>query len=88
MIARVFSVLPRTTGHGGMGDELISVSISHYPPAGVAAPKFPERTKKPIDTWDQEDKEGKEIGHTGGAKLVSGDAQITNMANKTGHICG
>ena len=58
------------------------------PPAGVAAPKYPERTKKPIDLWDKVDKDGKEMEHTRGAKLVSGDARITNMANKTEHICG
>ena len=40
----------------------------------MAATKYPERTKKPVDTWDKEDKDGKEIGHTRGAKLASGDA--------------
>ena len=35
-----------------------------------------------------EDKGGKEIGPKKGAKLVSGDARITNMENKTEHICG
>ena len=36
--------------------------------------------------WDKEDKDDKddrEFEHTRGAKLVSDDAQITNMANKT-----
>ena len=60
---------------------------ANWPPAGVAAPINPESTKKPIDTWDK-DKDGKEIGHTRGAKLVSGGARIANMANKTKHICG
>ena len=54
----------------------------------MAAPKYLERTKKPIDTWDKEDKGGKEIEHTGGAKFFSGDARITHMVNKTGHIFG
>ena len=43
----------------------------------------------------QEDKDGKDdkkFGHTRGAKLVSHDARITDMANKTEdkteHICG
>ena len=39
-----------------------------------------------------EDKDGKEIWPTQGAKLVSGGARITDMANKTEykteHICG
>ena len=51
-------------------------------------PKFPERTKKPIGTWDKDDKDGKDIGHTRGAELVSGDARFTNRANKFGHIWG
>ena len=54
-------------------------------PAGVAAPKYPERAEKPTGTWEKEDKDGKEIEHTRGAKLVSGDARIANMTNK---ICG
>ena len=54
---------------------------------GVAAPKYPERTKKPIGTWDKEDKDGKETEHTRGAKLVTGDARVTRMAKKTKHIC-
>ena len=40
----------------------------------------------------QEDKDDKEFEHTQAAKLVSGDARITNVANKTEdlteHICG
>ena len=35
---------------------------------------------------DKEDKDGKEIEHTRGAKLVSGDARVTRMAKKTKHI--
>ena len=31
---------------------------------------------------------GKVIGHTRGAKFVSGGARFTNLANKTEHICG
>ena len=54
----------------------------------MVAPKYPERTKNPIGTWDKKDKDDKEIGHTRGAKLVSDDARFTNMANKTEHICG
>ena len=54
----------------------------------MAAPKYPERTKKPIDTWDKEDKDGKEIEHTRGAKFVSDDARVISMANKTEYICG
>ena len=49
----------------------------------MAALKYPKRAEKPIGTWDKEDKDGKEIEHTRGAELVSGDARITNMANKT-----
>ena len=41
-----------------------------------------------FDTWDKEDQGGKEIEHTRGAKSVSGDARINNMANKTENICG
>ena len=48
---------------------------------------FSERTKKPIGTWDKEDKDGKENEHTGGAKLVTGDARVTRMAKKTKPIC-
>ena len=40
------------------------------------------------NTWDKEDKDAKEFGHTRGAKIFSGDARITDMANKTEHICG
>ena len=54
----------------------------------MVAPKYPERTNKPIDTRDKEDVVGKKIEHTRGAKIVSGDTRITNMANKTEHICG
>ena len=57
----------------------------------MIAPKYSDRTKKPIGTWDKEDKEdkeGKEIRPTRGAKLLSGDPRITNMANKTKHISG
>ena len=54
----------------------------------MAAPKYPERAEKPIGTWDKEDKDGKEIEHTREGMLVSGDARITNKANKTEHICG
>ena len=36
----------------------------------------------------QEDKDGKEIEHTRGTKLVSGGARIKNVVNKTEHICG
>ena len=43
-------------------------------------------------TWDKEDKDDKEFEHMRGAELVSGDARITNIANKTEdkteHICG
>ena len=38
------------------------------------------------NTWDKEDKDGREIKHTRGAKLVSGDARITNVANKIEHV--
>ena len=41
-----------------------------------------------IGTWDKEVKDGKEFEPTRGAKFVSGDARITNMANKTVHIFG
>ena len=46
------------------------------------------RNSSLIVTWDKEDKDGKEFEPTRGAKLVSGDARTTNMANKTKHICG
>ena len=52
-------------------------------------PTYSARAEKPIGTWwDNEGKDGNEIEHTRGAKLVSGDARIANMANKTEHICG
>ena len=38
-----------------------------------------------MGTWEKEDKDGKEIEPKRGAKLDSGEAQITNMANKTEH---
>ena len=45
-----------------------------------------------MGTLDTEDKDGNKIEPKRGAKLGSGDAQITNMANKTeyktGHIWG
>ena len=41
-----------------------------------------------LGTWDKEDKDGKGIEHKRGAKLVSGGARITNMANRTEYICG
>ena len=53
----------------------------------MTAPKYPERLEKSVSSWDKEDKDGKETEHTRGAKLVTGDARITRMANKTGHIC-
>ena len=37
-------------------------------------------------TWDNEDKGGKKTEHMREAKLVTGDALITRMANKTKHI--
>ena len=40
-----------------------------------------------IGTWDKEDKDGKEIEQTRGAKLVSGYARVTRVAKKTKHIC-
>ena len=52
----------------------------------MAPPKYPEKAEKPIGTWDKEDKDGKKIEHTRGAKLVSGNARMINMANKTS-IC-
>ena len=57
------------------------------PLRGWLRAKYSERTKKPIDTR-KEEKDGKEIEHTGGAKSVSGGARIANMANKTEHMCG
>ena len=36
----------------------------------------------------KKEKDGTEFGSTRGAKLVSGDARITNMANKAEHISG
>ena len=53
----------------------------------MAAPEFPKRTKKPIGTWDKEDKDGKETKHTQEAKLVTGDNRVIRMAKKTKHIC-
>ena len=52
----------------------------------MAAPKYPERTENSIGIWDKEDKDGKETEHTRGAKLVTGEAWITRMVNKTGHM--
>ena len=46
------------------------------------------RPKSEISTWDKADKDGNEIEPMREAKSVSGDAQITNMANKTEHKCG
>ena len=46
-----------------------------------------ERTKKPIGTWDKDDKGGKDTEHTRGAKLATGDARVTRTAKKTKHIC-
>ena len=46
------------------------------------------RNSRLIGTWDKEDKDGKEFEPTRGEKLVSGDARIAKIANKTKHICG
>ena len=53
----------------------------------MAAPKYPKRTKKPMGKWNKEDKGGKETGLTRGAKLFTGDAQVTRIATKTKYIC-
>ena len=49
---------------------------------GGGCARYSERTEKPIA-----DKDGKETWHTRGTELVTGDARIARMANKTEHIC-
>ena len=66
---------------------IVVVGLKYWPSAGVAAPKYSERTKRPIGTWDKEDKDGKETGHTRGAKLVTSAARVIRMAKKTKHKC-
>ena len=56
-------------------------------PCGDGCAKYPEKTKKPIGTWDKEEKDGKETEHIRGAKLVTGGARVTRTAKKTKHIC-
>ena len=68
--------------------ENVGRNLGAGPSQGLTAPKYPERAKKLIGTWDKESKDGKEIEHTRGEKLVSGDARISDMANKTEYICG
>ena len=62
--------------------QILSSNIS--PPSGGGG--YPERTKKPIDTCDKEDKDGKETEHTRGAKFFTSDARVTRMAKKAKHI--
>ena len=38
--------------------------------------------RKPIGTWDKEEKDGREIEHARGTELTSGNVQITNMAKQ------
>ena len=57
-----------TKSSPGKDNTLSGYLIEKLAPYGSSCAKKPERTEKPIGTWDTEDKGGKEIGHTQEAK--------------------
>ena len=65
-------------------DKQMFLHVLHVFACSYMIRSFPERTEKLIGSWD---KDGKEIGHSRVAKLVSGGARVTRMAKKTKHIC-
>ena len=67
---------------------LVASTITSHRGGGAKIPQKNREIDWYMGTWDKEDKDGKETEHMRGAKLVTGDAGISRMANKTDHICG